>query len=712
MENAHFIKANPLLTPAEQKQLDSGIDQVITTSRNSRQEISLLVFECATILTEEDDNFSLSASKAVLSSIVSKIAGNNKKLQNKMNNSLQVAQYACQLTLEKLAGQNLMTFDLITAIMNKLNASILSDNEQLRIQVTALVKFFQKQRSNIVNQEMKSSHLAQNMSILQWQNAIEYLQFNDMEYNALNDTAKIVCLVRDFYDLTKGNWTTSDLLLFKTAMDRVNLSPYKKINYFDVIKNIADSKMLYEKLLGSHKISPISEPSHLIMIAALAKMNSLENKDRYYTLTMLKTLKEAGVDSNEKMIRDTLVKNYMREKASVNLDSDVDSYDLALDFLYNLNQAEKEHILVPSVVNIVSTFLQNPQSAFQKVKSAADQGSGMASYLLGNYFEEGYNTVKVDPKKAAKYYEQSFKAGYAPSGIELSTDEDNEDKINALINRSKDETIKLAQNGDCFAQCHLGDMYADGRGVEQSDQEAVKWFRKAAEQGLADAQWMLGMMYADGCGVEQSDEEATKWYRKAAEQGFADAQCDLGDMYAFGRGVEQSDQEAVKWFRKAAEQGLVYAQCDLGRRYADGNGVEQSDQEAVKWLRKAAEQGLADAQWRLGYMYDVGRGVEQSDQEAVKWFRKAAEQGLADAQWRLGMMYADGQGVEQSEEEAVKWLRKAAEQGLVYAQCDLGDMYADGRGVEQSDQEAAKWLRKAAAQGDNNAKEALADLGY
>ncbi len=60
--------------------------------------------------------------------------------------------------------------------------------------------------------------------------------------------------------------------------------------------------------------------------------------------------------------------------------------------------------------------------------------------------------------------------------------------------------------------------------MPQDDQQAVAWFRKAAEQGQADAQHNLGVMYEKGRGVPQDDREAVAWYRKAAEQGYAGAQ--------------------------------------------------------------------------------------------------------------------------------------------------------------------------------------------
>jgi hypothetical protein len=55
--------------------------------------------------------------------------------------------------------------------------------------------------------------------------------------------------------------------------------------------------------------------------------------------------------------------------------------------------------------------------------------------------------------------------------------------------------------------------------------------------------------------VAQSDEEAARWSRKAADQGHAQAQYNLGSMFYEGRGVAQSDVEAAWWYRKASDQG-------------------------------------------------------------------------------------------------------------------------------------------------------------
>jgi TPR repeat protein len=156
-----------------------------------------------------------------------------------------------------------------------------------------------------------------------------------------------------------------------------------------------------------------------------------------------------------------------------------------------------------------------------------------------------------------------------------------------------------------------------------------------AMQGFADAQINLGVMYAGGRGVPQSDTEAVKWYRKAAEQGDAYGQASLGFMYSNGRGVPQSDAEALKWYRLATDQGNAFGQASLGWMYHYGRGVPQSNTEAVKWYRLAAAQGEAQGQSNLGVMYENGIGVPKDRTEAVKWYRLAAKQGDQQAQTAL-----------------------------------------------------------------------------
>ena len=89
-----------------------------------------------------------------------------------------------------------------------------------------------------------------------------------------------------------------------------------------------------------------------------------------------------------------------------------------------------------------------------------------------------------------------------------------EEKLDPLA-----EKIREAESGNISAQSSLAFMYAKGEDIERNDDEAFKWFSKAAKQGDSNSQFNLGVMYAKGRSVEQDYGKAFEWYLKAAEQG-------------------------------------------------------------------------------------------------------------------------------------------------------------------------------------------------
>ena len=98
------------------------------------------------------------------------------------------------------------------------------------------------------------------------------------------------------------------------------------------------------------------------------------------------------------------------------------------------------------------------------------------------------------------------------------------------------------------------------------------------------SQFVHGVMAELGKGAPQNDQEAVNWYRLAADQDFAPAQYRLGLMYQRGRGIFQSYQEAAKLFRAAAMANFVPAQGALAVLYRDGNGVVQNLVQAYLWF--------------------------------------------------------------------------------------------------------------------------------
>lgn len=115
----------------------------------------------------------------------------------------------------------------------------------------------------------------------------------------------------------------------------------------------------------------------------------------------------------------------------------------------------------------------------------------------------------------------------------------------------KQETLSAEQVGELFKQ-------ADQLMAEGNYEEEVSKYQIIAEKGGQYSklgQFNLGVKYYLGQGVEQSYEEALKWYHMAAEQGLAEAEYALGDMYFRGTGVVQDSETALEWFTNAFEHG-------------------------------------------------------------------------------------------------------------------------------------------------------------
>ena len=128
---------------------------------------------------------------------------------------------------------------------------------------------------------------------------------------------------------------------------------------------------------------------------------------------------------------------------------------------------------------------------------------------------------------------------------------------------------------------------------DESDADYLTFIKKKSEQGYPEAQLRLGIMYEQGLyGLSQSNENAKKWYLKAAKQGYSLAQYNLASLYF----TEENYSKSFRWMKECAESGdYPYAQYMLAQCLINGFGCEQDVMEGLYWLEKAADQGVKGA---------------------------------------------------------------------------------------------------------------------
>ncbi len=189
---------------------------------------------------------------------------------------------------------------------------------------------------------------------------------------------------------------------------------------------------------------------------------------------------------------------------------------------------------------------------------------------------------------------------------------------------------------------------------------ALKRFQQASALGHVPGTYMVGRVIKGGrWGVRKNLNEALKWYKLAAEKKHPDAASYL--MFHYIR--QNNFEETLKFAKIAAEGGNSDAPNMLGWMYDNGKGVKTDHAEALKWFRKGAALGDAEAATNTGEMNELGKGTAKDPKEAAKWYLRGAQGGFYIGMLKTAECYQKGMGVEADPATALKWLYAAKKRG-------------------------------------------------
>lgn len=107
----------------------------------------------------------------------------------------------------------------------------------------------------------------------------------------------------------------------------------------------------------------------------------------------------------------------------------------------------------------------------------------------------------------------------------------------------------LASWGDNDAQFILAQMYAYGFGIEKDAAVAFLWLKRADAKRSTGEAYVIAKNFADGAPETKPDQnEAVKWFRIAAENGSREAAKILSDAYTNGSlGLPKDPKQAERW---------------------------------------------------------------------------------------------------------------------------------------------------------------------
>ena len=215
------------------------------------------------------------------------------------------------------------------------------------------------------------------------------------------------------------------------------------------------------------------------------------------------------------------------------------------------------------------------KAGFNALKKKVDSGDMHYANSLGYAYEFGIGT-SLSIKEAMKYYEMAAKQNNALGMTNLADLYIQEDKLKKakplLVKAAEKEhgyaqyllamnffyykqennkealywLEKSASNDEPEALYQLGLYYAEKADLAK----AIKYYQRAAELNNAEAALELYYIYGEGFGVEQDEDKALFFLKKAAESGNQEVLDELAAMALSGEG-NMDAKEAEYWIKKA-----------------------------------------------------------------------------------------------------------------------------------------------------------------
>jgi len=332
------LQKSGAVTLGEKQEIDVLIERTIKEHKGNSAQINKLTMDSVTALTISEARANEISNQGFLKRVLGNITGRNQGLRADIDRNITKVQYASQQMIQKLAEQNLLTFDIVTAVNNKLNTLVIELDQEINQVYETMIAFFKQTRSDIIQLEARVEKLEQNVELLHWNTTIEYQIYEGVEYTELPDIDKIVCLSNDFYHLTKGEWSTADLMLLKSTLAGLELAIKSKISTKTFYYNLIEKPSLIDRLFKGISLKGLEQTVtyEAPLVKGIEKLNKINGEEKYIYESIVSELRNSNVPYEKYNLQLSMVKQYLLHTASMNIDVEINLFDFIVGLLINL----------------------------------------------------------------------------------------------------------------------------------------------------------------------------------------------------------------------------------------------------------------------------------------------------------------------------------------------------------------------------------------
>lgn len=297
-----------------------------------------------------------------------------------------------------------------------------------------------------------------------------------------------------------------------------------------------------------------------------------------------------------------------------------------------------------------------PAQDFAQLHAEAEGGNATAQLKLALAYDSGVG-VSQDDRLATLWYRRAAEQGNSEAQDTLGS----KYLLGQSLEQNKKEAVdwfrKSARQGNANAMYHLGAAYYNGDGVAVDDSLSYAWFILASEAGNQSAQEAtkraeselkpvrvdrafekIAEMYEKGGSLPENQDEALRWWSRAAARGDQDAQAGLGLALVREQGTPADLARGRHLCNEAAKVNDHRAEYCMGYIYQRGLGVAPNAKKARFWYGLAAAKGELHAIRALALMEEAGDGGKIDRVGAFLLYAKLGETGDQDAMHSLAKL--------------------------------------------------------------------------
>lgn len=545
--------------------INNEINRIIKQFSDNKVIINKMVFDSIVLLTEAEIAEEKLTTKGALKRLVGVISGSNRKLADQIRGNRGKVLYLAQQMLQKIAEEQLLTLDIIANIDNRLNFHIKDLNSKINNIYKDLRLLLSTYKEGLIAISEKVEKHNRDIALLTWLSTLGYQEFNGIKYKDLDELSKIVCIIKDFYFLTDGNWSQSDLLMIRVALDNLNIPFDLKFNYLEALLKIY-SGFESNNIFFINKEHNLSEElsDSFIILKVFEKLAALDSNDTYL-LDICKKINNNNLSDFE--LRRDIIKSYIIYNQYIDIDNTIDVYNFILDFLYNLHYSHSLNIL-------------------------DDKRGNKNLNNEGKIIDQDEETIKLERENyALKVYKEGVEA--LNNGLN--------DKAYELFSESVDA-------GNREAIFELAKCYYYGYGTSKNIIKAIEILEKGIETKNYNCYYLLASIYEIGEGIKKNIDLAKEYYKNIIELSFDNpiigkSELSLAKIMWSESDIDDDKDDIIKLYICAFIHGQKESMYELGINYYYGINVAKNIDKAVNYIELSSLTGFVDAKYLLCLIY-------------------------------------------------------------------------------------------------------------